>query len=109
MPTKPDNATLAKKVLGWKRCDCGDCEGWRIPTDQTHGPTLPDFANDIAAVRDLLLATGLRYSIAGDGDDVECCLQDKGVIGWTGIGKTIEAAVRAAVWAWLQSKDTTDG
>ena len=132
MPSEPDNAKLAENVLGWKwqvsniypaddmaRHVFGGAplpKGvpggyWKLPNGQW-AYELPDFATDIAAAVgaiETLRLRGMRWSIACDEVDCDCFLKDQEENGWTGIAHAPAAAITAAVWAWLQSKETSDG
>ena len=114
MPSEPDNAKLAREVLGWMNHDDPEFPSlshWRKP-DGTGARRPPDFAHDIAAAFMLLEALrskGLRWSIAADSLDVECQIEDLNANGVTAYGATPAAAITAAVLAWPADRETSDG
>ena len=118
--TEPDNATLAEKVLGWKRLRPDAEWAWLTPTGRRCQHP-PDFSNDIAAAFMLLealpgkLDVEIERYIDSDMSDAEwsCLIPDYGVLpcdyGHEAIADTPAAAITQAVWAWLEARGTSGG
>ena len=118
MPTDID-ARLAGQVRGWKRgqdprssraypVDC-----WFDERNRMRGQNPPDFANDNAAAFMLLGALrkdhGEEWVLCSTADPerYSCELIDHPDIDTDCVG--IAAAITAAVLAWLDDRETTDG